>query len=214
MTLKEKYSFALNWWEETNPDATSELIFNNNFELLVAVMLSAQCTDARVNTVTPALFKAYPNAEKMSKATEDDLLDFIKSVSYPNMKAKHLLSTAKMLTDLYKGEVPCTMEELTKLPGVGRKTASVILICAFNIPAMPVDTHVFRVSNRIGLTKSTTPEKTEKDLLKYIPSEKTNKAHHWILLHGRYICTSRNPQCVICGLKEICDYYKKKIIRL
>lgn len=210
MTKKERYEQALAWWEETNPNPDTELVYHNTFELLVAVMLSAQCTDARVNTVTPALFKAYPTAIEMAKASVDEILNLIKSVSYPNDKAKHLSETAQIIAETYNGEVPSGYNELLSLPGVGRKTANVMSIVAFNRPAMPVDTHVFRVSNRIGLTATTTPDATEKELLKNIPINKLHHAHHWLVLHGRYICTAINPKCERCGLTHLCKFFHSK----
>ncbi len=210
MTKKERYEQALAWWEETNPNPDTELVYHNTFELLIAVMLSAQCTDARVNTVTPALFKAYPTAIEMAKASVDEILNLIKSVSYPNDKAKHLSETAQIIAETYNGEVPSGYNELLSLPGVGRKTANVMSIVAFNRPAMPVDTHVFRVSNRIGLTATTTPDATEKELLKNIPINKLHHAHHWLVLHGRYICTAINPKCERCGLTHLCKFYHSK----
>lgn len=212
MTLKERYGTALAWWQETNPNADTELVYHNNFELLVAVMISAQCTDARVNTVTPGLFAAYPSANEMAKASEADILELIKTVSYPNDKAKHLSQTTRILADTYNGEVPSGYNELLSLPGVGRKTANVMSVVAFGRPAMPVDTHVFRVSNRIGLTNTTTTQATEKELLKNIPTNLLGKAHHWLVLHGRYICTAINPKCGKCGLTGICKHYKKEKI--
>ncbi len=211
MTLKERYTKALKWWEETNPNADTELVFHNNFELLIAVMLSAQCTDARVNQVTPFLFKEYPDAEALSKASIDNILRIINSISYPNAKAEHLSRTSRILVEKYNGEVPSEYDDLLALPGVGRKTANVIRVCAFGIPAMPVDTHVFRVANRIGLTKTSTPEATEKELLRNIPKEKLGKAHHWIVLHGRYICTAIRPHCDKCGLTTCCKFYEKEV---
>ncbi|MCQ2336245.1 MAG: endonuclease III [Paludibacteraceae bacterium] len=198
--------FILQYFESTMPDAASELNFRNPFELIVAVVLSAQCTDKRVNMVTPALFAAYPDAFAMAKATEAEILHYIGSVSYPNSKAAHILGLSKKLVSEFNGTVPSTMAELTTLPGVGRKTANVVMAVAFGKPAMPVDTHVFRVSHRLGLVPKTanTPEKVEAILTKRIPSEILSKAHHWLLLHGRYTCTARNPKCERCGLKEVC----------
>ncbi|MCQ2351485.1 MAG: endonuclease III [Paludibacteraceae bacterium] len=188
------------------PDAASELKFTNPFELIVAVVLSAQCTDKRVNMVTPALFAAYSDAFAMSKASVEDILRYVSSVSYPNSKAAHISALSKKLVSDFGGEVPHTMEELTTLPGVGRKTANVVLAVAFGKPAMPVDTHVFRVSHRLGLVPpaANTPAKVEEILTKRIPAEILSKAHHWLLLHGRYTCTARNPKCEGCGLKNSC----------
>lgn len=210
MTLAERYKLVLDYFSKTLPDAASELNFTNPFELIVAVVLSAQCTDKRVNMVTPSLFKAYPDAESMAQATPEDLLIYIGSVSYPNSKAAHLSGLAKCLVSDFGGVVPQTMEELTKLPGVGRKTANVVMAVAFGKPAMPVDTHVFRVSHRLGLVgaSAVTPEKVEKTLTKHIPSEVLSKAHHYLLLHGRYTCTAIKPKCEICGLKCVCRFFK------
>lgn len=205
MTKKERYRVVMEWFLHNMPDAESELNFNNPFELLVAVMLSAQCTDKRVNMVTPSLFARFPDAHSMAYASFDELLPYVKSVSYPNSKAAHLLEMSQMLSSEFDGVVPSSMEDLTRLPGVGRKTANVVLAVAFGKAAMPVDTHVFRVSNRVGLTdNSKTPEATEKILTKYIPSDILGHAHHWLLLHGRYVCTARNPKCGECGISEWC----------
>lgn len=207
MTLKERYGTVLEYLAALLPDAESELQFRNPFELIVAVVLSAQCTDKRVNKNTPALFAAYPNAEAMSRATEAEIFQYIKEISYPNSKAAHLLGLAKTLVEKFGGEVPDTMEALTQLPGVGRKTANVVMAVAFGKPAMPVDTHVFRVAHRLGLVPETadTPAKVEQTLTKHIPKEILSKAHHYFLLFGRYHCTARNPKCAECGLKDICQ---------
>ena len=211
MTSKERYSHVLDWFIQNAPDAKSELNFTNHYELLVAVVLSAQCTDKRVNMVTPALFERYPDAHALSQASVSDILRYIQSISYPNNKAQHLHDMAVMLTEKFQGIVPDSLEQLQQLPGVGRKTANVIMAVAFNQPAMPVDTHVFRVSNRIGLTnQAKTPFDVEKVLVKNIPSEILSKAHHWLLLHGRYICTARNPKCDSCGIAQFCKYNTKK----
>ena len=187
------------------PIAESELHFDNTFQLLVAVMLSAQCTDKRVNLITPALFAAYPTAEAMAQATKDDILRYIHSVSYPNSKAEHLVSTARRLSEVYGGEVPDNIDDLQTLPGVGRKTANVVCAVAWQQPTMAVDTHIFRVAERIGLTtNSKNPLQTEKQLVKYIPESIIPKAHHWLLLHGRYVCTSRKPNCEKCELEKLC----------
>ncbi len=208
MDTFQKYQIVLERFAEAMPDADTELHYSNPFELLVAVMLSAQCTDKRVNMVTPALFKAFPDAASMAASTPETVYGYIRSISYPNAKAAHLVEMARQLTRDFEGRVPDTMEALTSLPGVGRKTASVMLICAFDKPAMPVDTHVFRVANRIGLTRqSRTPEETERILLQNIPEELLFKAHHWLILHGRYTCLARKPQCENCILKDICDSY-------
>ena len=188
--------------------AETELHYRTPFELLVAVILSAQCTDKRINMVTPALFEAYPTAEAMAKASPDDIFEYIKSVTFPNNKSRSLVGMANALVDNYGGEVPDTIEELTKIPGVGRKTANVILSVVFNKAAMAVDTHVFRVSNRIGLTDdSPNPLVTEKTLVENIPENLIGKAHHWLILHGRYVCTARKPKCHECGLCPYCKYY-------
>lgn len=209
MTTKERYSQVLEWFIQNAPDAKSELNFSNNFELLVAVMLSAQCTDKRVNMVTPALFKQYPDAKSMAQTSVTEILDFISSISYPNSKAQHLHDMAVMLEKEFQGVVPNTPEELQRLPGVGRKTANVIMAVAFDQPAMPVDTHVFRVSNRIGLTNNgKTPLDVERVLVKHIPTDLLSKAHHWLLLHGRYICTARAPKCDQCGISEFCKFHR------
>lgn len=193
-------------FQQTMPKAESELNFNNNFELLVAVMLSAQCTDKRVNMVTPALFKAYPDAESMAKATDKEILEYISSISYPNSKASHLAEMARKLTNDFKGIVPDNMDDLQSLPGVGRKTANVIMAVAFNAAAMPVDTHVYRVARRLGLSKdSHTPVETEAQLSALFPPELLSTAHHWLLLHGRYTCTARNPKCSECPLLSYCQ---------
>lgn len=211
MTKKERYTNVLNWFQEHMPVAETELNYNSTFELLIAVILSAQCTDKRVNMVTPKLFEAFPTPEVLALATPEHVFEYIKSVSYPNNKAKHLVGMAQKLVHDFGGEVPSTREELETLPGVGRKTANVILIVAFNKPAMPVDTHVFRVSNRLGLTRnSKTPLETEKELIKNIPAKLLPLAHHWLILHGRYVCTARSPKCIECGLKPWCKYFIEK----
>ena len=212
MTKKELYSYCIRYFQKAMPAAETELEYENPFQLLVAVMLSAQCTDKRVNMVTPDLFKAYPSPQKMAKAEFDDILPYIKSVSYPNQKTKHLIATAKILTEQYGGKIPQSREELMELPGVGRKTANVIASVVFDQPAMPVDTHVFRVSQRIGLVRpSKTPLEVEKQLLKYVPEELVGVFHHWLILHGRYICVARRPKCEECGLTEVCFYFNKYI---
>ena len=213
MKLNEKYNKILDWFSENMPVAESELNYTNPFELLVAVVLSAQCTDKRVNQVTPALFEAFPTAEEMSKASLEEILHYISSVSYPNNKAKHLLGLSKVLVEKYSGVVPASQDELQTLPGVGRKTANVVMAVAFDKPAMPVDTHVFRVSHRLGLVPSsaTTPLAVEKKLVKNIPNEILGLAHHWLLLHGRYVCKALKPDCENCGLKIYCSFVSKKI---
>ncbi len=193
------------------PIAESELHFENEYQLLVAVMLSAQCTDKRVNMVTPALFAAYPTIEALSLATNDEVLSYIKSVSYPNSKAAHLVEMAKRVAEVYNGKIPDTREELQTLAGVGRKTANVVLAVWWNQPTMAVDTHIFRVAERIGLTTNAkNPLDSEQQLIKYIPETIIPKAHHWLLLHGRYTCQARTPKCEKCGLQEICRYFSKK----
>jgi endonuclease III len=212
MTKKERYEAVLDYFEKHMPDAETELHYHNPYELLVAVILSAQCTDKRVNMVTPALFNAYPTVDHMATASAEEIFPFIKSISYPNNKAKHLSGMAKMLVKDFNGEVPSSVEDLQKLPGVGRKTANVISSVVFNMPAMAVDTHVFRVSARIGLTTNAkTPLETEKQLVKFIPKEKIHIAHHWLILHGRYICIARNPKCMECGIRAYCKYFEKVI---
>ena len=213
---KLRYSAIIEYFNETMPVAESELNYSTPFELLVAVILSAQCTDKRINQITPALFEKYPDAQKMSEAGEEDIFGFIRSVSYPNNKAKHLVGMAKMLVEKYGGEVPSTGEELEKLPGVGRKTANVIQAVIFQKAKMAVDTHVFRVSHRIGLvsSKCTTPLAVEKSLTKNIPLDIIPLAHHWLILHGRYVCKSRNPQCEKCGLQSICKQFSEKALQM
>lgn len=210
MTKKERYNNVIDWFEKNVPVAETELHYDNAFHLLIAVILSAQCTDKRINMITPPLFEAYPNPYVMAEATPEEIYEYIKSVSYPNNKSKNLVGMAKKLAADFNGEVPGTLAELESIPGVGRKTANVILSVAFDKPAMAVDTHVFRVSNRIGLTdNSKNPLETERELVKYIPSRLLSKAHHWLILHGRYVCIARNPKCDICGLKAWCKYYMK-----
>ena len=208
----DKYSFIVDFFSKTQPDVSSELNFGSAYELLVATMLAAQCTDKRVNMVTPALFAAYPTVSDLAKATEEEILSFVKSVSYPNSKSRHLLQMAQMVVNDFGGEIPCDMDNLTKLPGVGRKTANVVLAFAFDKAAMPVDTHVFRVSHRLGLVPDSakTPEAVEKELVKHFPKEYISRAHHWLLLHGRYICTARKPHCEKCPLVGICDIVTRK----
>lgn len=208
MTIQERYEGVLGWFERNQPNPASELRFESPFALLVAVMLSAQCTDKRVNMVTPALMRAFPDAATMAKATPGQVLEYIKSVSYPNSKAAHLCGMAGMLAEKFGGEVPRTMEELTSLPGVGRKTANVVMGIAFGAPTIPVDTHVFRVSRRIGLSKGKTPAEVERDLTRHIDAARRFKAHHWILLHGRYVCKALRPDCLNCAVKPWCKTYK------
>jgi endonuclease-3 len=211
MTKKERYQQVINYFEEQIPIAETELLYDNPFQLLVAVILSAQCTDKRVNLTTPAIFRRFPDAAAMAKASFDDLFPLIRSISYPNNKAKHLIGMANLLIDQFKGQVPMTVDELIQLPGVGRKTANVITSVIDKQPNMAVDTHVFRVSKRIGLvgTKATTPLAVEKELIKNIPEALVHKAHHWLILHGRYTCVARSPKCNECGLSVVCKYYAK-----
>jgi endonuclease-3 len=210
MTKKQRYDAVLQWFEQNMPIAESELVFHNEYELLVAVMLSAQCTDKRVNMVTPKLFEQYPTPQTLAQASEEDIFQIIRSISYPNAKAKHLKGMAEKLISDYQGQVPNTVEALQTLPGVGRKTANVVCAVAWNQPTMAVDTHIFRVSERIGLTThSKNPLQTEKQLIQYIPKELIPKAHHWLLLHGRYICQARKPKCKECGIREWCASAKE-----
>ncbi len=213
--IQDKVSKIINYFREARPNVSSELNYGNEFELLVATILAAQCTDKRVNMVTPALFQRFTNVQDLSKADVEEVLTYIKSVSYPNSKAKYLVNMAMMVVEKYNGKIPNRIEDLVKLPGVGRKTANVVLAFAFGENAMPVDTHVFRVSHRLGLVseKLKTPEKVEEVLVKRIPKEYISTAHHWLLLHGRYICTARVPHCEKCGLTELCAYYQKKCIK-
>ena len=206
----EKYKFILDYFSKAQPDVASELNYGSAYELLVATMLAAQCTDKRVNMVTPALFAAYPTVSDLAKATEEEVLSYVKSVSYPNSKSKHLVQMAQMAVSEFGGEIPCTMDELTKLPGVGRKTANVVLAFAFDQAAMPVDTHVFRVSHRLGLVPASakTPDAVEKELVRNFPKEYISRAHHWLLLPGRYVCTARKPHCEECALSPICPSQK------
>ncbi|MEO5591270.1 MAG: endonuclease III [Chitinophagaceae bacterium] len=213
MTRKERYDFVIKYFQKNAPDAETELLYDDPFQLLVSVILSAQCTDKRVNMTTPLIFEHYPDAASMSKASFDELFPLIKSISYPNNKTKHLIGMANMLVADFNGTVPMTVDELIKLPGVGRKTANVITSVVDQQPNMAVDTHVFRVSARIGLTvNAKTPLATEKQLIQFIPSELIHKAHHWLILHGRYICVARNPKCDQCGLRAVCKYYQKNIL--
>ncbi len=211
MTHKERYEKVIAWFRENRPVAETELHYKDPFHLLVAVILSAQCTDKRVNLLTPALLKAYPTPEKMAKASQEEIFAYIKSCSYPNSKARYLKGVAEKLVSDYGGQVPDSVTELQKLPGVGRKTANVIASVIFNQPAMAVDTHVFRVARRLGLTHNAkTPLETEKQLVRHIPEELIPLAHHWLILHGRYVCLARKPRCEECGLKEFCYYYQKE----
>ena len=212
MILKNKYRYLIEYFEKNMPIAESELNFENPYQLIVAVILSAQCTDKRVNMTTPALFERYPDAEALSKASVEDIYELIKSISYPNNKSKNLLGMAKVLMSNFNGVVPDDVDKLQTLPGVGRKTANVVASVAFNKPAMAVDTHVFRVSARIGLTKNAkNPLETERQLVKYIPESVIPKAHHWLILHGRYVCKARKPECEKCGINTICEYFLTKV---
>ena len=210
ISLKERYKAVVNYFETAMPIAETELVYKSPYELLVAVILSAQCTDKRVNIITPPFFNVFPDAELLSKAPVEKVFELIKSCSYPNNKAKNLVGMARTLVNEFNGIVPSDIDELQKMPGVGRKTANVIASVVFNLPAMAVDTHVFRVSNRIGLTaNSRTPFETEKQLVKNIPENKLTIAHHWLILHGRYVCIARKPKCEECGIKDFCMYYSK-----
>lgn len=211
MTKKKRYQHLIAYFTENFPEAETELAYNNPYELLVAVILSAQCTDKRVNLVTPKLFEQFPSVEDLAKASYDEVFEIIKSISYPNNKSKHLVEAAKRIVEVYAGEIPNTIEELQTLQGVGRKTANVVVSVIYNQPAMAVDTHVFRVSHRLGLVspKAKTPLAVEKELVENISEELVPKAHHWLILHGRYVCTARKPKCEVCNLKQICAYYHK-----
>lgn len=209
MTLKQRYAAVLAWFARHRPQAQSELDFRNPYQLLVAVILSAQCTDKRVNLVTPALFAQYPTPEALAAATEEEIFAYIRSVSYPNNKAKHLGAMARMLVQDFGSQVPSDVESLQRLPGVGRKTANVVASVIYNRPVIAVDTHVLRVARRIGLSKGRTPLAVEKDLTRHIPEDQRAIAHHWLILHGRYVCTARKPRCADCGLREHCVYAQK-----
>lgn len=211
MTKKEKYKHVIDWFKNNMPDAETELNYSNPYELIIAVALSAQCTDKRVNMVTPKLFHDFPTPEALASSSTETIFEYIKTISYPNNKAKHLVMMAKQLVQDFNGIVPQSIEQLQTLQGVGRKTANVIAAVAFNQNTMPVDTHVFRVSNRIGLTNTKTVLATENELVKNIPNQILSKAHHWILLHGRYVCMARKPLCEKCGLQLYCDYFQSKL---
>ena len=214
MTRQERYTHILNYFVTHHPVAETELHYEDPYQLMVSVILSAQCTDKRVNMVTPALFEQFPTVEVLAASNSDTVFSYIKSISYPNNKAKHLVGMAKMLVSDFKGVVPGEIEELIKLPGVGRKTANVIASVVYNKPAMAVDTHVFRVSARLGLTlNAKNPLQTEQQLIKFIPEELVPRAHHWLILHGRYICVARNPKCSECELKQWCKYYSARRIK-
>lgn len=209
MLKKERFARFIAYQLEHNPEVETELIYRDPFELLVAVILSAQCTDKRVNIVTPPLFRDFPTPGAMAASNFDALFPYIRSISYPNNKTKHLLGMAKMLVEDFHSEVPASVDDLQKLPGVGRKTANVIASVIYNQPAMAVDTHVFRVSARLGLTVGAkTPLETEKQLVRHIPTELIHKAHHWLILHGRYVCIARRPLCEKCGMRDFCKYYE------
>ncbi len=211
MTIQERYQSVIQYFQAHSPEAETELVYDNPFQLLVAVILSAQCTDKRVNLTTPALFERYPDAESLSKASFEELFPLIRSISYPNNKTKHLIGMANKLMAQFNGEVPLTVDELVTLPGVGRKTANVITSVIDAQPNMAVDTHVFRVSARLGLTRGAkTPLATEKQLIRHIPRELVHRAHHWLILHGRYTCMARNPRCSECGLQAVCKFYNNK----
>ncbi|GMV78259.1 MAG: endonuclease III [Chitinophagaceae bacterium] len=215
MTKKEKYQFLIDYFEENMPVAETELVYDNPYQLLVAVILSAQCTDKRVNLTTPFIFKKYSTIASLAKANFDELFPLIKSISYPNNKTKHLIGMANMLMEKFNGKIPMTIDELIQLPGVGRKTANVITSVIDKQPNMAVDTHVFRVSKRVGLVseKATTPLAVEKELVKNFPEALIHKAHHWLILHGRYVCIARNPKCDECGIALACNYYKNVFLK-
>ncbi|TCC86609.1 endonuclease III [Pedobacter frigiditerrae] len=209
MLKKERYQLFVKHFAAKQPNAETELHYNNPYQLLVAVILSAQCTDKRINQVTPALFKRFPNATALAEVTPDIVFDYIRSVSYPNNKAKHLVGMANMLVNEFNNQVPSDIDQLQKMPGVGRKTANVIASVIYDAPAMAVDTHVFRVANRIGLTTGKTPLAVEKDLVKNLPEHTIAMAHHWLILHGRYVCVARSPKCSICEITYMCKYFEK-----
>lgn len=210
MLRKERFEKVLEYFSKHNPQAETELEYTDPYELIVSVILSAQCTDKRVNMTTPALFKKFPTAHSLANSTPEEVFPLIRSISYPNNKAKHLVGMAKMLVNEFGGVVPSDVEELQKLPGVGRKTANVVASVVYQKPTMAVDTHVFRVSARIGLTvNAKSPLQTEMQLIKYIPEDKIAIAHHWLILHGRYVCVARKPKCGECGIKTFCKYYDK-----
>ncbi|MBS1759333.1 MAG: endonuclease III [Bacteroidetes bacterium] len=213
MKRKERYEFAISYFENNMPIAETELQYKNPYQLIVAVILSAQCTDKRVNMTTPAIFKKFPDVTTLSKANFDNLFPLIKSISYPNNKTKHLIGMANKIVQDFNGKIPMTVDELIQLPGVGRKTANVITSVVDKQPNMAVDTHVFRVSRRIGIVPqtATTTLAVEKELIKNIPAELIHKAHHWLILHGRYVCVARNPKCDICGLQKVCRYFQQEI---
>ena|SRR5437868_4884287 len=214
MTRKERYGLVYEYFQAHNPEAETELLYDSPYQLLVAVILSAQCTDKRVNMTTPAFFNRYPDIKSLSKATPEEIFPLIKSISYPNNKAKHLAGMARKVMDEFNGQIPMTVDELVQLPGVGRKTANVITSVIDQQPNMAVDTHVFRVAARLGLTvNATTPLAAEKQLIAYTPKHMIHKAHHWLILHGRYICIARNPRCEICGLKPYCKFFHRVVAK-
>ncbi|WP_374951491.1 endonuclease III [Mucilaginibacter sp.] len=210
MLKAERYRHFVEYFSKNQPDAVTELHYNNPYQLLVAVILSAQCTDKRINQITPALFERYPDAYALAASDADEIFNYIRSVSYPNNKAKHLAGMSKMLVEKFNGEVPANHADLQSLPGVGRKTANVIVSVVFDAPAIAVDTHVFRVANRIGLTRATNPLQSEKQLVANLPQDTLAVAHHWLILHGRYICVARTPKCEICPLTWFCKYYAQQ----
>ena len=211
MTIKERYAGVISTFQEVMPDPKTELQYDTPFHLLLAVILSAQCTDKRINMVTPALFERFPEPSDLASSSEEEVLEYIKSVTFPNNKTRHLLKAARLLVEEFDGEMPTDIDNLMKLPGVGRKTANVMLSVVWNKAAMAVDTHVFRVSNRIGLTNnSKTPLETERTLVKYIPEDLIAKAHHWLILHGRYVCKARKPECMECVVRGYCKTYTGK----
>jgi len=213
MTKKDRYEFVIDYFQQHVPDAETELIYDNPYQLLVAVILSAQCTDKRVNLTTPSIFEQYPDVDSLAQSTEEKLFPLIRSISYPNNKTRHLLGMARKVKDEFNGQIPMTVDELIQLPGVGRKTANVITSVIDQQPNMAVDTHVFRVSKRIGLVspRATTPLAVEKELVQHIPAALIHKAHHWLILHGRYICVARKPRCRECGLQHACMYFQKYV---
>lgn len=214
MQKKERFKRFVEYQLTNHPEVDTELNYENPFQLLIAVSLSAQCTDKRINMVTPAIFKDFPTPEALAATSFDELFPYIKSVSYPNNKTKHLIGMAKVLLEEFNNVVPADIKELQKMPGVGRKTANVIASVVYNQPAMAVDTHVFRVANRMGLTTNAkTPLESEKQLVKYIPTDLISKAHHWLILHGRYICLARKPKCEVCEMKDFCKYYEKTYLK-
>lgn len=213
MTLKERYQYVLDYFEQQNPNPETELIYENPYQLLVAVILSAQCTDARVNLTTPLLFERFPDPQTLAQASVEEVFEVIKSITFPNNKSKQLVGMAQMLIEQFNGAIPLNHSDLIKLPGVGRKTANVVTSVLDEQPNMAVDTHVFRVSNRIGLTRAKNVLKSEEQLIRHIPKDLIHKAHHWIILHGRYICKARTPLCEQCGIQKACRYFEKHFIK-